>query len=70
MKLIAETAWHHDGDFIFFKNLIQTICENSECELVKYHITLDIDEHMLYDHPSYHWAKERLFSEEQWKEIL
>jgi len=26
MKLIAETAWHHEGDFDFMKNLVTEIC--------------------------------------------
>jgi N,N'-diacetyllegionaminate synthase len=70
MRLIAETAWHHDGDFEFLRNLVQSICENTACEFIKYHVTLDVDEYMHTDHPGYEWAKERMFSKEQWTEIF
>jgi N,N'-diacetyllegionaminate synthase len=46
IKLIAETAWHHEGDFIFMKDLVARICENSNADVVKFHITLDLDEYM------------------------
>lgn len=70
MITIAETAWHHDGDFIFFKNLVQELSQRTEADFIKFHITLELDEYMHTDHPAYSWAQERLFSEEQWQEIL
>ena len=38
IKLIAETAWHHEGDFVFFKNLINEIVKNTDADIVKMHI--------------------------------
>lgn len=70
MKLIAETAWHHDGDFEFFLNLVEAICLQTKSDYVKYHITLDVDEYMSKDHPAYSWAKERVFSIQQWEEVF
>lgn len=70
MNLIAETAWHHDGDFDFFKNLVSTISEKTSADFIKFHVTLDLDEYMHIDHPGYEWATERLFSENQWDEIF
>jgi sialic acid synthase SpsE len=70
MQLIAETAWHHDGDIVFFKKLVETISINTSADYVKFHISLDIDEYMHTDHPGYNWAKERVFSETQWNEIF
>lgn len=70
MYLIAETAWHHDGDFLFFKDLVQAISEKTSTDFIKFHITLDVDEYMHTDHPAYNWAKERIFSEKQWNEIF
>lgn len=70
MLLIAETAWHHDGDFEFFKKLVEEIAKNTEADYIKFHITLDINEYMHTDHPAYQWAKERIFKKEQWYEIL
>lgn len=70
MHLIAETAMHHDGDFNFFKNLIINIAQNTDAAFIKLHIMLDIDEYMHTDHPAYQWAKDRLFDELQWTEIV
>ena len=70
MKLIAETAWHHDGDFSFFLKLVETICLETTCDYIKYHVTLDVDEYMHIDHPGYEWAKKRIFTQEEWKEIF
>jgi len=70
MKLIAETAWHHDGNFDFFRNLVKEITKNTQTDYIKFHITLNLDEYMHTDHPAYQWAKERIFTKEQWTEIL
>ena len=53
MKLIAETAWHHEGDFEFMKELNNTIINESRADIVKYHLSLDRDEYMQSDHPLY-----------------
>lgn len=70
MKLIAEIAWHHDGDFPFLKSLVKSICIKTNCDYVKFHITLDLDEYLHKDHSIYKWAKKRIFSESQWNEIF
>lgn len=70
MKLIAETAWHHDGDFIFFKDLVTTIATKTDTDYIKLHLTLDLDSYMQSDHPAYGWAKSRVFSKSQWYEII
>ncbi len=70
MKLIAETAWHHDGDFDFFRKLVEEISKKTNTDYIKFHITLDVDEYMHTDHPGYSWAKERVFTVKQWDEIF
>ena len=70
MKTIAETAWHHDGDINFLLKLVETICLETTCDYIKYHVTLDLDEYMHKDHPAYEWAKDRIFTQEDWKEIF
>lgn len=70
MNLIAETAWHHDGDFKFFKELVTAISKSTKVDYIKFHLTLDLDEYLHTDHPIYQWAQERLFSEKQWDEIF
>lgn len=69
MKLIAETAWHHDGDFDFFSNLIEKILESS-ADVIKLHILLDLDKYMDNTHLGYEFSKARLFSKDQWSEVL
>ena len=54
-KIIAETAWHHEGDFTFMKNLVTKICKESDVDIVKFHITLDLDEYMNKDHDAYNF---------------
>lgn len=70
MKLIAETAWHHDGDFAFFKTLVEELVLNTKADYIKFHISLDADEYIHTDHPAYSWVLERLFTTTQWTEIL
>ena len=38
IKLIAETAWHHDGDFIFMRKLVDDIINNAKLDILKMHI--------------------------------
>jgi N,N'-diacetyllegionaminate synthase len=70
IKTIAETAWHHDGDFEFMQNLIEEIIKNTEVNYIKLHITIDFDEYMSPDHPGYNFLKEKLFTKEQWYRII
>jgi len=70
IKLIAETAWHHEGDFIFMKDLVTKICQNSNADVVKFHITLDLDEYMIKDHDAYETLKSWMLSESEWEELI
>ena len=70
IKLIAETAWHHEGDFIFMKDLVTNICQNSDVDIVKFHITLDLDEYMSKDHEAYVTLKSWMLSESNWEELI
>jgi N,N'-diacetyllegionaminate synthase len=69
-KLIAETAWHHEGDFAFMSQLVTSICENSKADIVKFHITLDLDEYMSNDHNAYETLKSWMFSAENWEKLI
>ncbi len=70
IKLIAETAWHHEGDYLFMKQLVTRICETSSVDIVKLHITLDLDEYMSKDHDSYETLKSWMLSAKQWEELI
>ena len=50
IKLIGETAWHHEGDFGFMRDLIFELAEKSDVDIVKMHVTLDFDEYMHSSH--------------------
>jgi len=70
IRLIAETAWHHEGDYPFMKNLVETICKEPSVGVVKLHITLDLDEYMSVDHAAYETLKGWMFSAGQWAELI
>ena len=49
-KMIAETAWHHEGDFAFMKKLVTEISNDSLADIVKLHITLDFEVNKILPH--------------------
>lgn len=70
MKLIAETAMHHQGDFDFMVSLIDALINKSKADYIKTHLLFDIDEYFLKDHPGYELTKKWLFNKQQWKTIF
>lgn len=70
MKLIAETAWHHEGDFLFMKKLVSDILTKTNADIIKLHITLDLNQYMEKDHKHYYKLKSMLFREDQWEELI
>jgi N,N'-diacetyllegionaminate synthase len=70
MKIIAETAWHHEGNFAFMKNLVTEIVNKTNADIVKMHITLNLEEYMSTDHENYKLQKPMLFSKIQWQELI
>ncbi len=70
IKMIAETAWHHEGDFNFMCELVNSICRDTNADIVKMHITLDLDEYMSKDHEAYEMLKSWVLTEKQWDELI
>lgn len=70
IELIAETAWHHNGDFEFQRKLISDICEQGEADIVKLHITLNRKEYLAPDYPNYSESNNLTFSKIEWEEVL
>lgn len=68
-KLIAETAWHHEGDFTFFNKLNSALLK-TKGDIIKYHITIDADEYMDSKYSLFPSLKKWLFSRNQWEEII
>jgi len=69
INLIAETAWHHQGDFKFMRTLVDDICETN-VDIVKMHISLDLEEYMSIDHEAFQTLKNWMFDESQWHELI
>lgn len=69
-RLIAETAWHHEGDFEFMRELVSEIGESGCADVLKMHVTLDLDEYMSPDHELYPVLDDMLFPEERWEELV
>ena len=70
MKLIAETAWHHEGDFLFMKNLINKIITDTDADIIKMHVTINFDDYMKSNHDLYENLKSMLFTKDQWEELI
>jgi N,N'-diacetyllegionaminate synthase len=70
MKLIAETAWHHEGDYNFMKNLVTEIATKTDADIIKLHITLNFAEYMHSSHVAYTLLKPWLFDKAQWCELI
>jgi sialic acid synthase SpsE len=70
MKLIAETAWHHEGDFLFMKNLVSKISKKTQANIIKLHVTIDFDEYMDSSHAAYSQLKSMTFNKEQYMELV
>ncbi|SDM10387.1 N-acetylneuraminate synthase family protein [Kriegella aquimaris] len=67
--LIGETAFHHQGDLTFLKQLIDHGA-TAKVDAIKFHLLLDLDDYFVKDHEAYDALKEWLFTENEWKEII
>ena len=70
IKLIAETAWHHEGDFMFMKKLVTEIAKKTNADIIKIHITLNFNEYMHKEHDLYKKLKLMVFNEDQWRVLI
>jgi N,N'-diacetyllegionaminate synthase len=43
---------------------------NSSADIIKMHLTLDLDEYMTKDHEAYSFLESNMFNENQWKKLL
>ncbi len=69
-ELIAETAWHHEGDFGFMDELVSKLCEESQADVIKMHVTLDLDSYMEREHEAYQTLKNWVFDEAEWEKLF
>jgi N,N'-diacetyllegionaminate synthase len=69
MKLIAETAWHHEGDIDFLVDLAEKI-KLSKADIAKFHLLLDLDEYIDKSHKLYEGYNKWKISKENWEKVL
>ena len=67
--LIGETAFHHQGDLPFLKNLID-VGATANIDAVKFHMLLDLEDYFIKDHEAFSALEQWLFTKEQWNEIF
>lgn len=68
-KLIAETAFNHEGDFDYMIALVDA-ASYAGCNGIKFQLLLDLNSYMVKKHPNYEIAKNWLFTEDQWFRII
>lgn len=69
MKLIAETAWHHEGDIAFMRDLAGNIAD-SAADVAKFHLSLNLDEYIDASHSLYEKYHQWRIPAEAWQEII
>ncbi|SHG34765.1 N,N'-diacetyllegionaminate synthase [Fodinibius roseus] len=67
--LIGETAFHHEGDVDFLRDLIAKGVE-AGIDAIKCHLLLDIDDYMVGSHKAIEKLEEMCIPEDQWNETL
>ncbi len=66
--LIGETAFHHEGDVPFLKQLVDH-AESLKLNAVKFHLLMDINEYMIAEHAAINDLAKWCLDEGQWTEI-
>ena len=70
IKLIAETAWHHDGNFPFMKKLVSDILNLGRADVLKMHLLLNYDEYANSSYRNYNTGIKKLFPVRQWTDLI
>ena len=70
IKLIAETAWHHDGNFPFMKKLVSDILNLGRADVLKMHLLLNFDEYANSSYRNYNSGIKKLFPVRQWTDLI
>lgn len=69
IKIIAETAFSHEGDFMYLKKQIEA-AKKAESDFVKFQVFLNKEDYIVKSHPDYDKLDKWMFSESQWKTAL
>lgn len=67
--LIAETAFHHEGDVGFLRELID-VSSKSNADAVKFHLLFDLDDYIIEAHPGHEALKKYLIDKAKWSDLF
>lgn len=67
--LIGETAFHHEGDKDFLKQLIDEGVD-AKVDAIKFHLLLNLNDYFVHNHEAFSDLEQWLFSEADWEEII
>lgn len=67
--IIGETAFHHEGDKEFIKDLIHH-AKKLKLDAIKFHLTVDLDDYMIANHDAIDILRPWCFNQQDWTEIL
>lgn len=68
-KIIAETAFSHEGNFSYLLKQIDKAVEGCS-DYVKFQVFLNIDEYIVPQHPAYEMLDKWMFTEKEWEEVF
>ncbi len=66
--LLAETAFHHQADLDFLRELIMQASQ-AEVDAIKFHLLFNLDDYFIKTHTAYQALKELCIQPQDWKEI-
>ncbi len=67
--IIGETAYNHEGDFQYLKDMVDSLAEVG-ASAVKFHMLIELDSYITKSHQVYDIIKNWVFSKEQWIELI
>lgn len=67
--LIAETAFHHQGDVDFLFTLIDNAAIVS-ADAIKFHLLFDLEDYMISNHSAYQALEDLMIPIDRWSEII
>lgn len=68
-KIIAETAFSHEGNFDYLVDQINR-AHLANVDFIKFQVFLNAEEYMVSNHPSIDLVKRWMFTEEQWEKAF
>ncbi len=67
--IIGETAFHHEGDKTFLKELISE-AQKLKLDAIKFHFTVDLDDYMIASHEAIDILRPWCLTESDWNTVL